>query len=153
MDPSVIPIAELLPHGPGMIVIDRLVIHDGTRSVARSKVRRTSKFFDGSGVPSWAGIEYMAQTVAARAGFEARMGGRPPRIGFLLGARSYECLAPEFPLDAELDIAVEPLFAEHGLGSFRCVVEHEGPLARAVISTYQPSDEEIARIKTRSLQR
>jgi predicted hotdog family 3-hydroxylacyl-ACP dehydratase len=153
MDPSVIPIAELLPHGPSMIVIDRLVIHDGKRSVARSEVRRTSKFFDGTGVPSWAGIEYMAQTVAARAGFEARIGSKPPRIGFLLGTRSYECVVPEFPLGAMLDIIVEPLFAEHGLGSFECVVEHEGPLARAVISTYRPSDEEIAQLEARPAQR
>jgi len=129
------------------------VSSDATRSVARAKVRRTSKFFDGSGVPSWAGIEYMAQTVAARAGFEARLLGEQPQIGFLLGTRSYECVAAEFPLDAELDITVEPLFAEQGFGSFRCVVEHEGPLARAVISTYQPKDEEIARIKSHAPQR
>jgi predicted hotdog family 3-hydroxylacyl-ACP dehydratase len=153
MEPSAIAIEELLPHGPSMIVIDRLVSSDAARSVARSKVRRTSKFFDGCGVPSWAGIEYMAQTVAARAGFEARLLGNRPRIGFLLGTRSYECVAAEFPLDAELAITVEPLFAEQGLGSFRCVVEHEGPLARAVINTYQPKDEEIARIKSHSPQR
>jgi predicted hotdog family 3-hydroxylacyl-ACP dehydratase len=153
MEPSAIPIAELLPHGPSMIVIDRLVISDVTKSVAQSKVRRTSKFFDGLGIPSWAGIEYMAQTLAARAGFAARLLGKRPQIGFLIGTRSYECIAAEFPVDAELDITVEPLFAEQGLASFRCVVEHEGPLARAVISTYQPKDEELARIKSRSSQR
>lgn len=147
MDPAAIPVAELLPHGPNMIVIDRLVAYDPKRSVAAATVRRSSKLFDGSGVPAWAGIEYMAQTVAAHAGFEARLRGQPPQIGFLLGTRQYECLAAEFPLHAELRITVEPLFAEQGLGSFRCAVEHERPLALAVISTYQPSDDEIARIK------
>jgi predicted hotdog family 3-hydroxylacyl-ACP dehydratase len=150
MDPRFIPIAELLPHGPGMIIIDRLTVYDARKSVASSKVRRTSKFFDGSGVPAWAGIEYMAQTVAAHAGFEARLAGNPPQIGLLLGTRSYECRAAEFPLDAELAITVEPLFKEQGFGSFNCVVKHEAVLARAVISTYQPNDDEIARIKSGS---
>jgi predicted hotdog family 3-hydroxylacyl-ACP dehydratase len=149
MDPASIPIAELLPHGINMIVIDRLVTYDAKKSVASSKVRRHSKFFDGTGVPAWAGIEYMAQTVAAHAGFEARLHGRPPKIGFLLGTRLYECHVAEFPLDTDLSITVEPLFTETGLGSFNCVVEHESLLARAIISTYQPNDDEIARIKSR----
>jgi predicted hotdog family 3-hydroxylacyl-ACP dehydratase len=152
-DPSTIPIAELLPHGPNMIVIDRLVTYGANKSVARATVRRSSKFFDGAGVPSWAGIEYMAQTVAAHAGFEARLRGLTPALGFLLGTRAYECYAPEFPLGAELAITAEPLFLENGLASFRCAIEHRAPLARAVINTYRPGDDEIARLKSRAAAR
>ena len=61
MEPSAIPIAELLPHGPSMIVLDRLVISDAARSVAQSKVRRTSKFFDGRGIPSWLKIDFIGK--------------------------------------------------------------------------------------------
>ena len=89
----------------------------------------------------------MAQTVAAHAGFEARLRGNPPTIGFLLGTRSYECRVAEFSLGADLKIIVEPLFTETGLGSFSCAIERDELLARAVISTYQPSADEIARIK------
>jgi predicted hotdog family 3-hydroxylacyl-ACP dehydratase len=149
MDPASIPVAELLPHGPKMILIDRLVAYDAKQSVAAAAVRRSSKFFDETGVPAWVGIEYMAQTVAAHAGFEARLRGSPPTIGFLLGTRSYECRVAEFPLGADLRIIVEPLFTETGLGSFSCAIEHEGVLAHAVISTYQPGADEIARIKAR----
>ena len=148
-DPGSIPIAELLPHGPGMIVIDRLVTYGAGKSVACSQVRRSSKFFDGTGVPAWAGLEYMAQTVAAHAGFAARQSGRPPPLGFLVGTRSYECLAAEFPLGAELAVTVEPLFIEKGLGSFRCAIEHGALLARAVISTYTPNHDELATLQSR----
>jgi predicted hotdog family 3-hydroxylacyl-ACP dehydratase len=149
MNPASIPITELLPQGPNMIVIDRLVAYDAKRSVASAEVRRNSKFFDATGVPAWVGIEYMAQTVAAHAGFEARLRGSPPTIGFLLGTRSYECHVAEFPLGADLRIVVQPLFEEAGLGSFSCTIEHDELLARAVISTYQPSHDEVARLKAR----
>jgi predicted hotdog family 3-hydroxylacyl-ACP dehydratase len=148
-DPASIPVQELLAHGPGMVVIDRLVAYDAKKSVASVEVRRESKFFDRTGIPAWVGIEYMAQTVAAHAGFEARLRGNPPMIGFLLGTRSYECRVAEFSLGADLKIIVEPLFTETGLGSFSCAIERDGLLARAVISTYQPGAQEIARIKAR----
>ena len=149
IDPSSIPIAELLPHGANMILLDRLLSYRENKSVALSTVRRTSKFFDGSGVPAWAGLEYMAQTVAAHAGFEARLRGQPPQIGFLLGTRRYECAAAEFPLDAELAVTVEPLFAEQGLASFSCTIEHARVLARAVLNTYRPDAAELARLRSR----
>jgi predicted hotdog family 3-hydroxylacyl-ACP dehydratase len=152
MDPASIQVTEILPHGPAMVVIDRLVAYDGTKSVASATVRRDSKFFEETGIPAWAGIELMAQTVAAHAGFEARLRGEPPKIGFLLGTRSYECRVAEFPLGAELKITVERLFTEAGLGSFNCTIEHDEVLASAVISTFQPDDDELARIKARLAQ-
>jgi predicted hotdog family 3-hydroxylacyl-ACP dehydratase len=149
MDPASVPITEILPHGAKMVVIDRLVAHDHTRSVASVTVRRDSKFCEKTGVPGWVGIEYMAQTVAAHAGFDARLRGKPPAIGFLLGTRSYECRVAEFPLGSELEITVEPLFTDAGLGSFNCIIESDEVLASAVISIYQPDDEELARLKAR----
>jgi predicted hotdog family 3-hydroxylacyl-ACP dehydratase len=91
----------------------------------------------------------MAQTVAAHAGFAARLRGEPPAIGFLLGTRSYECHTAEFAVGSELRIVVEPLFVETGLGSFSCIIEERSVLASAIVSTYQPSDDEIARIRAR----
>jgi predicted hotdog family 3-hydroxylacyl-ACP dehydratase len=149
MDTVSVPITEILPHGANMVVIDRLVAHDDARSVASVTVRRDSKFCEESGVPAWVGIEYMAQTVAAHAGFDARLRGKAPAIGFLLGTRSYECRVAEFALGSELEITVELLFTEAGLASFNCVIESGEVLAAAVISIYRPDDEELARLKTR----
>jgi predicted hotdog family 3-hydroxylacyl-ACP dehydratase len=153
-EPAEVPIAELLPHGANMIVIDRLLAYDSKRSVAVVEVRRSSKFFLGGGVPAWAGIEYMAQAIAAHAGFEARLCGVPPAIGLLLGTRAYECCVAEFPLGAKLQIVVEPQFADLGLGAFKCAVEQDNEvLAHALVSTYRPGRDALARLGTRAEER
>jgi predicted hotdog family 3-hydroxylacyl-ACP dehydratase len=145
---AALPIAELLPHGAGMILIDRLISSTAAHAEAVVVVRRDSRFFERTGVPAWVGIEYMAQTVAAHAGYTARREGRAPAIGFLLGTRSYECRVAEFPLGAELRVVAEPLVAERGLRSFRCAIEHgERVAAEAVINVYEPAAGELTRLR------
>jgi predicted hotdog family 3-hydroxylacyl-ACP dehydratase len=144
MDCAAIPIGELLPHGPEMTLLDRLVEHGPQRSVATVTVRESSRFFEGGGVPAWVGIEYMAQTIAAHAGYEARLRGEPPAIGFLLGTRSYRSDIGEFPRGATLWISVEPLMTETRLGAFQCSIATDRVVATAVVNTYQPSAEELA---------
>jgi len=149
MDCSAIPIGELLPHGPAMTVIDRLVEYDAKRSVGTVTIERTSRFFASSGVPAWAGIEYMAQTIAAHAGYEARQRGEPPAIGFLLGTRAYRSELAEFPLRSKLTITVEPLVAEGGFGAFQCAIATDRVVATAVVNTYQPTSHELEQFRLR----
>ena len=147
MDCAAIPIGELLPHGPAMTVIDRLVEYDPKRSVGTVTIERTSPFFVGTGVPAWIGIEYMAQTIAAHAGYEARQRGEPPAIGFLLGTRAYRNELAEFPLRSTLTITVEPLVADAGFGAFQCTIATDRIVATAVVNTYQPAAHELARFR------
>ena len=140
---ATVPIAELLPHGPEMTLIERLVEYSPQRSVATVTVRRDSPFFEDSGVPSWVGIEYMAQTIAAHAGYEARLRGQAPAIGFLLGTRSYRSEVGAFALDATLTISVHPLFADPKFGGFQCSIAAERLLATAVVNIYRPAAEEL----------
>ena len=144
MDCSGIPIGELLPHGPEMTVIDRLVEHSPERSVATAVVRESSPFFASAGVPAWLGIEYMAQTIAAHAGFEARLRGERPAIGFLLGTRAYESEVGEFALGSTLTITVEPVVVEARLAAFKCSIATDHVVAKAVVNTYQPEPHELA---------
>jgi predicted hotdog family 3-hydroxylacyl-ACP dehydratase len=143
MDCSGIPIGELLPHGPEMTVIDRLVEYSPQRSVATVVVTEQSPFFLRSGVPAWLGIEYMAQTIAAHAGFEARLRGERPAIGFLLGTRAYESEVGEFPLGSALTITVEPVVMEARLAAFQCSIATDRVVAKAVVNTYQPEAHEL----------
>jgi predicted hotdog family 3-hydroxylacyl-ACP dehydratase len=150
MDTSAIPVTELVPHGPRMTVIDKLESYDARRSVAVAEVRADSVFLEGNGVPAWAGIEYMAQTVAAHAGAEARQRGARPAVGFLVGTRAYHSDVAEFALGSRLTITVEPLGAAGGLASFDCSIGlgAGAAVARAVINTYLPSAEELARLRS-----
>jgi predicted hotdog family 3-hydroxylacyl-ACP dehydratase len=147
MDPAAVPVDELLPHGPEMIVIDRLVSYDPGRSVAVADVSERSVFFEQTGVPAWAGIEYMAQAVAAHAGFEARLRGEAPAIGFVLGRRAPESSVDEFPNGCRLTVSVEPELVEAGFAAFKCTIATDRVVATAVINTYRPSAGDLARMQ------
>ena len=150
MDCKAIPIGELLPHGPEMTLIDRLVEYSPQRAVATVTIERDSPFFAApDGVPAWVGIEYMAQTIAAHAGYEARLRGEPPAIGFLLGTRVYRSELAEFLLGSKLTITVEPLVAEGGFGAFQCAIATDRVVATAVVNTYQPAAHELAQFRLR----
>jgi len=146
MDVSAVSIGDLLPHGPAMTLVDRLVSYTPTRSVVAADVSERCVFFDRTGVPAWAGIEYMAQAVAAHAGFECRLRGEPPAVGFVLGTRAYESFVPEFPRGCTLTIGVEPQAAEAGFAAFACSIETDRVVAKAVMNVYRPSENELARL-------
>jgi predicted hotdog family 3-hydroxylacyl-ACP dehydratase len=147
MDSSSVPIGELLPHGPEMTLIERLTEYSPQRSVATVAITPQSRFVAADGVPAWVGIEYMAQTIAAHAGYEGRLRGQPPAIGFLLGTRAYRSDLAVFPLGAKLTISVEPLVADAKLGAFQCVIATDRVVATAVVNTYQPSADELAVVR------
>ena len=141
---AAVAIAELLPHGAEMTLIERLVEYSPQRSVATVTVRRDSPFFENDGVPSWVGIEYMAQTIAAHAGYEARLRGQEPTVGLLLGTRSYRSEVGTFGLGATLTISVQPSFDDPRLGVFQCsIAAEERLLATAVVNIYRPAAEEL----------
>ena len=138
MDVSNIPVRELLPHDPPMVLLDRVVSYDDSSLVAEVDIGEGSMLCGDSGVPGWVGIEYMAQAVAAYAGFQSRLEGEAPTIGYLLGTRSYKCSLPVFPIGATLRIHIESLFVDMGLGAFNCRIELDEPVASATINVYQP---------------
>lgn len=150
MSVAAIPIGELLPHGSKMTLLDRLVEYSPQRSVATVTIRGDSRFADDGGVPAWVGIEYMAQTIAAHAGYEARLRGEPPAIGFLLGTRSYVSDVGAFPLGVTLTISVEPLVTESQLGAFQCAIALDRVVATAVVNTYRPAPEELTPLRRRT---
>jgi predicted hotdog family 3-hydroxylacyl-ACP dehydratase len=113
---------------------------DGQGIVARVRVPADGLFADADGVPSWVGIEYMAQAVAAWSGARARLGGGAPRIGYLLGSRRYEASVAAFEAGAELQVFAQcELMGDNGLGMFDCRITQDGRvLASGRISVFEP---------------
>lgn len=135
-------VADVVPHGGAMLLLDALLHADDNGCTARATVRPAQLFVDAAGMPGWVGIEYMAQAIAAWAGVRDRRAGRPPGIGFLLGSRRYECDVPAFPLGSELTVVVQAeLTGDNGLGQFACRLSLDGrDVARANVSVFQPAD-------------
>lgn len=141
------PIASLLPHSAGMLLLDRVVAADTDRLHAEVTITPHTLFADANGVGSWIGIEYMAQAVAAFAGYYAHCAHtdsskNPAKIGFLLGSRRYTANRDHFALGSTLQVHVLRLLqAENGLGSFDCfIADGEEHLASAILTVFQPPD-------------
>jgi predicted hotdog family 3-hydroxylacyl-ACP dehydratase len=99
-------------------------------------------FCGADGVGAWVGIEYMAQAVAAHAGYRASLRGEQVKIGFLLGSRRYECSRPVFAIGSVLRVHVRCiLLGENGLGSFECRIDDPGAsVAIATLTVFQPAN-------------
>ncbi|WP_432722094.1 3-hydroxy-fatty acyl-ACP dehydratase [Jeongeupia wiesaeckerbachi] len=140
--PSFLPIADYLPHSGRMVLLDRVVSTAPNTLTAATTIRADSPFCDGVAVGGWVGVEYMAQTIAALAGFEARQRGESVKVGFLVGTRRYDCELPAFRVGQTLSVTVLREFqADNGVAVMDCIIAIDGaPVAHAQLSAYQPDN-------------
>ena len=134
------PIAEVVPHAGDMILLDAIEHVDAEHIVCVREVRANEMFSttDGS-LPVWAGIELMAQSIAAWAGCQARLEQRDVRLGFLLGTRHYVCNVDTFPLGSVLRVQATCAFSDHnGMGVFICRIDAPGIHAEARLTVFSP---------------
>jgi predicted hotdog family 3-hydroxylacyl-ACP dehydratase len=135
---DVLEIAALVPHSGSMVLLDRIIDYDDQGLIAELVVRGDGLLGDDKAVPAWAGIEYMAQTIAAYVGIKARQANEPIRLGFLLGTRFYNSNVAAFEVGATLMIRVEKIIQDDGLGVFECLILGEDVDITANLNVYQP---------------
>jgi len=141
-----VPISELVPHAGAMSLLDRVLRVDDHSLEAEVTIRPGGLFGDecggSAGVGAWVGVEYMAQAIAAWAGWHSRQRGEKPRIGFLLGTRRYDCERSVFLFGESLHIRVQSQFqADNGLGQFACqIMIDEIIVASAALTVFEPQD-------------
>ena len=137
------PINQLIPHSGTMSLLQEAIAATEETARAGLRIAEDSLLYrpDLGGVPSWVGIEYMAQTVAMFAGVEARRAGGQPAVGFLLGTRRYVANVPTFRLGAHLIVDVEQDFRDEQMAAFSCtIVDGTDCLAEARLNVFQPRD-------------
>jgi predicted hotdog family 3-hydroxylacyl-ACP dehydratase len=136
------PIRDLVPHAGPMCLLDRVLAAEGERLSAEVVVPADGLFSQDGGVGAWVGVEYMAQAVAAWAGWQARQQGEAPRIGLLLGTRRYRCGVARFAVGQRLQVDIERGYqADNGLGQFDCRIQADGvELASAQLTVFGPED-------------
>lgn len=132
----------LVPHSDAMVLLDRVIAADQDSLSAEVCIGAHSLFCQAEGVGAWVGIEYMAQAIAAYAGYQAHLQQGAPKIGFLLGTRRYSCNVPFFTIGTVLQIQVHhTLTMANGLRSFDCTIHMQKHLlASATITVVQPDD-------------
>jgi predicted hotdog family 3-hydroxylacyl-ACP dehydratase len=135
------PIEQLLPHAGRMVWLDRVVEWDEERIVCARAVRQGDLEVTAEGLPSWAGIELMAQAIAAWNGCQVLSAGGTVRPGFLLGTRAYRTDVDAFPVGSSLLVeATRTFHDEEGMASFACRISAGTLQAEARLTVFSPPD-------------
>lgn len=125
-----------------MILLDRIETWGADYLEATAVIQDGNLFSDMAGnVPAWAGVEYMAQTIAALAGIRALERGEPVPIGLLLGTREYQAREPHFRRGATITSRIKQVYMdESNLVVFDCTIHSDRLLAQAQIKAIQPDN-------------
>jgi predicted hotdog family 3-hydroxylacyl-ACP dehydratase len=126
-----------------MILIEEVFETTPEGLTATVRIGEDSQFFESPrGVPTFAGIEYIAQTVAALAGLRAKRAGEDVRLGFLLGTRRLDASQPYFPLGAKLTVNVKPEFESAELAKFEGEIADEdgNVIVKSAVTVYLNAD-------------
>jgi len=144
------PPSELLYHDPPMVLIDRFVswLDDGAGVRCEVDILKDAMFADSKGVPSWVGIEYMAQTIGVYAGAHQFDEGLPPRIGFLLGSQNISLCCERFEFGTTLAVEARLTWNGGRVVQFDCAVFVKGlaePMLQGCLNCLSPAENEVAR--------
>ncbi|OUS26731.1 hypothetical protein A9Q99_16015 [Gammaproteobacteria bacterium 45_16_T64] len=146
---SELAVEDVVPHSRKMVFLERLISANDDHVMASLRITDDTYFIRDGQVPAWVGIEYMAQSIAAYAGIQAKGKGEPVKVGLLLGSRRYTSKVSSFALGQTLFVSAKPLHNEEsGLGVFECAIypanENEEcadePWVTANLNVYQPHD-------------
>ena len=138
-------LTKILPHNYPMLLIDDIqdVNLDEGWITATVNIQKDGLFFDSElgGVSYLTGIEFMAQTIACYA--QLKFGSETPKIGFLLGTRSYKAYVPKFEENVTYEVKAKELYCDNELVSFECFIYNDGKVcANAMVNAYQPANAE-----------
>lgn len=137
-------IRSLIPHTDPMVLLDHLLAIDAESLCAQVTITTANRFYTDGAVPAWIGIEYMAQAIAAFAGYEALQAGQDVKLGFLLGTRRYESQCAGFACGSILQVHIQRVLQhQNGLGAFECRIvdaDTSAELVKATVTVFQPED-------------
>jgi len=116
------PAETFVLHRDPMLFVDRLVDISDESATCEWRIDNDFELLvPGLGVPSYTGVEFMAQCVAVHAGARARASGLAPPHGYLLGTRHYKCAVDWFKAGLSYRSTCQALVRDdQGMGSFAC---------------------------------
>lgn len=140
-------IETLIPHEGKMVLIDEIVTWSEDEIHCRRTIRSDAFFVEDDQMPATLSLEYMAQSIAAYAGYMGHLEGDDVELAFLLSCRDLELFAPCFDVGDVIDVFASPTWiGETSLGSFRCSAMREGEtVAKAQLNVYQGPLDSVAR--------
>ena len=125
-----------------MLLVERVVAWDAQHAMVAATPRADAWYSEEGAMPSWIGVELMAQAIAAHVGLVARSHGKPPKAGVLLGTRRYRSHESKFKAGSELLITARMSYRDaSGLASYESSIKRgNAEVATARINVYEPPD-------------
>ncbi len=108
------------PHSGPLLLVDRVLNFSDHSIETETDVSEKLPFFAEGSIPSYLGLEIMAQSIAVWSGLRRGRSDTKPPIGYLLGTRKFQCKHPYIKEGAVLKTKSEQLFENEGLASFNC---------------------------------
>jgi len=119
------PIRELVPHGDGILQLERLIEWAPGRAVCTMRVAASSRLVANGQLEGVLLLEPMAQTVAACLGYEAYRAGQGVRVGMVVACRELQAFVPHVAVGTALRIRVSRVRGSDSASHFDCEVLHE----------------------------
>lgn len=139
---------KILPHRAPMVLIDGVesVDFDAGELVARVDIKQSDIMYQEQmgGVPSWAALEYMAQSIGCFVGMydAAHVENAGAAVGFVLGTRCMNVNVPVLELGHSYFVHVKSLYNDANIASFECVMYNgdKQPVANAALNVFRPDN-------------
>lgn len=138
-----------LPHEASMLLLDRIVGFDIGKGTLAAEVDTGAQdlFYheELKGIPAWTGFEYMAQSIAALSGLNARKNlDAAPRIGFIMSIRAFTTSVPAYPAGHILRIEILQLFRDNSVVSFECrILDGTKVVTTAIVNAIEIESESM----------
>ncbi|QIM62061.1 dehydratase [Pasteurellaceae bacterium Orientalotternb1] len=114
-------VESLVPHSHQMVLLDRITEFGDNFLIAESEIRPDHILIKKGRLAAFAGIEIMAQGVAAWAGCMAAKANEPVRLGYLLGTRKLHLYQQDIAIGSCLQTKITMSIQDaSGFGVFDC---------------------------------
>ncbi|TNH06010.1 ApeP family dehydratase [Testudinibacter sp. TR-2022] len=138
-----------LLHREPMLLVDNVITCSASQITVSVVIGEKHRLFiqPNQCVAAWISIELMAQAVGVWAGVQGKQQGEAaPKIGFLLGGRQCKHFVDGYNVGDQLLIEADMLMQDQLMASFDArILDLDGKcLASARLTTYQPSETELA---------
>lgn len=140
-------VAPFVPQSGEMVLLDRVTNFGDNFLQAEVTVRADHLLMQNGVLPTFAGIEMMAQGIAAWAGIQAYKRNEPVRLGYLLGTRKLHIYQAVLPVGTVLEIHIkESIQDAAGFGVFDCrLIDKvtQKTVSEGALNVFSPKDGKI----------
>jgi len=141
-------LTKIIPQRAPMIFLSDVESFDYENQVliARVDIHDTDLMYDETinGVPAWASLEFMAQSIACCIGLND-LHDNPNAgtvVGFVLGSRKISVFKPVYLVNRSYFVHVKSMFCDNNIASFDCQIvdEDNNLIASGALNAFRPDD-------------